>query len=364
MVGMTERLRALPKAHTHLHLDGGYPLAAVQRLARAQGGSFERPARFRDAGEFFTAYGTMPALVRDLDDLAALCLALVHAEAQEGVLYLEPSIEPQLYSPRLGDLDTVTRTIVDALQRGAAETGIEVGANLTVNTGLEAGLAEDLARLAARFVGAGITAFGTAGPDDPTGPRRFERAARVARDAGLQVVIHAGQTGGPVDGPASVRAALDVLGATRISHGVHAIHDPELLARLAAEGIVCDVCPASNLALGVAASLEAHPAPAMLAAGVPITLNADDPLWFGADITAQYEIARRVWGIDDAGLARIAGNGVRLPSLSAPVRARFEAALEEWIGSEADGSRPDAAVADESLPNDAAPDASAGRPCR
>ena len=125
-----------------------------------------------------------------------------------------------------------------------------MGANLTVNTGLEAVLAEDLARLAARFVGAGITAFGTAGPDDPTGPRRFERAARVARDAGLQVVIHAGQTGGPVDGPASVRAALDVLGATRISHGVHAIHDPELLARLAAEGIVCDVCPASNLALG------------------------------------------------------------------------------------------------------------------
>ena len=191
---------------------------------RVMTGGTVDPDRFRDAGEFFTAYGTVPALVRDLDDLAALCLALVHAEAHAGVLYLEPSIEPQLYSPRLGDLDTVTRTIVDALQRGAAETGIEVGANLTVNTGLEAVLAEDLARLAARFVGAGITAFGTAGPDDPTGPRRFERAARVARDAGLQVVIHAGQTGGPVDGPASVRAALDVLGATRISHGVHAIH--------------------------------------------------------------------------------------------------------------------------------------------
>lgn len=326
-------LRALPKVHAHLHLDGGYPLAAVERLARAQGGVFERPARFRDAGEFFTAYGSVPALVRDLDDLAALCVALVHAEAQAGVLSLEPSIEPPLYSPRLGDLDTVTRTIINALQRGAADTGIEVGANLTVTANVEAPLAEELALLATRFVGAGVTAFGTAGPDDPSGPLRFQRAAFIARDAGLQVVIHAGQTGVEIDGPASVRAALDVLGATRISHGVHAIFDAELLARLAAGGIVCDVCPASNVALGAAATLATHPAPAMLAAGVPITLNADDPLWFGADITAQYEIARREWGIGDAGLAGIARNGVRVPSLSAPVRARFEAALDEWIAS-------------------------------
>lgn len=280
----------------------------------------------------------MPALVRDLDDLAALCVALVHAEAQSGVLYLEPSIEPQLYSPRLGDLDTVTRTIVDALQRGAAETGVEVGANLTVTAGVEAPLAEELAVLATRFVGAGVSAFGTAGPDDPSGPLRFQRAARIARDAGLQVVIHAGQTGGPIDGPASVRSALDVLGATRISHGIHAVHDPELFARLAAEGIVCDVCPASNLALGVAATLATHPAPAMLAAGVPITLNADDPLWFGADITAQYKIARREWGIDDAGLAALARNGLRVAGVSERTRARFEAALDDWIASAPDAA--------------------------
>ena len=324
-------LRELPKVHVHVHLDGSYPLPAVQALARRRGAAFAVPDRFETVWDFFDAYGTVPQLVEDLDDLAGLCRALVRAEAEAGVRFLEPAIEPQLYAPRLGSLETVARATVDALQAAGAEHGIEVGANLTINTDQDEAIAAELARIAAVLAGRGVTALGTAGFVEPAGLARFAGAARIARDAGLQVVSHAGQTGGPE----SVREALDELGATRISHGVRAVEDEELVARLAAERIVLDVCPVSNVALGVVAALAAHPAPALAAAGVPVTLNADDSLWLGSDVVAQYEVAREVWGLSDEALAGLAGAGALVPGLSATGRAALETDLAAWLAAEA-----------------------------
>ncbi len=320
-------LRSLPKVHVHVHLDGSYPLDAVTALARRAGVDFAVPDAFDTVWEFFDAYGTVPQLVTDLDDLAELCRALVRAEADDGVAYLEPAIEPQLYAPRLGDLETVTRTMLDALRSEADPRGIRVGANLTVNTDQDEELADALTDVAVRHAGDGVTAFGTAGFEEPAGLHRFARHARRAMDAGLQVVSHAGQTGGPE----SVREALDVLGATRISHGVLAVGDPELVARLAEERIVLDVCPVSNVALGVAASLDEHPAVALVEAGVPITLNADDALWFGHGVTDQYAIARERWGFDDARLVEIAGNGALVRGMDVDTRSIYERSLQAWF---------------------------------
>lgn len=320
-------LIALPKVHVHAHLDGSYPLAAVRALAKRSGDRFTVPEDYPTVWDFFDAYGTVPPLVGDLDDLRMLCRALVHAEAAAGVRYLEPAIEPQLYAPRLGDLAAVTSAIVDALQQAAAETGIEVGGNLTINTDQDEEIAVALAELAASFAGRGITALGTAGFVEPAGLSRFARAAGIARDAGLQVVAHAGQTGGP----ASIREALDEIGATRISHGVHAVDDPELVARLAEERIVLDVCPTSNVRLGISASLAQHPAPRLIAAGVPVTLNADDSLWFATSVVDQYQTARTVWGFDDAALADLARCGALIPGMSERTRSEYEVSLAAWF---------------------------------
>jgi adenosine deaminase len=322
----TRSLDLLPKVHVHAHLDGSYPRDAVEALATAQGARFGVPHRFETVWDFFDAYGTVPALVRDLDDLQALTRALVRAEAAAGVHYFEPAIEPQLYAPRLGSLERVTEAVLAALGEAAAETGIAVGANLTVNTDQDEPIADELAAIAVRHAHQGITAFGTAGFEEPAGLARFARAAAVAKDAGLQVVSHAGQTGGPD----SIREALDVIGATRISHGVSAVRDPELLARLAEEQIVLDVCPASNVALGIVPSIQEHPVPALVRAGVPVTLNADDALWFSRGVTGQYEIAREVWGFEDAALARLAGNGLLVPGLKGAARMRFQEAIAAW----------------------------------
>jgi adenosine deaminase len=319
-------LRALPKAHLHTHLDGSYPVAAVQALAQRRGVAFDVPGTFTDVWEFFDAYGTVPEMVGSHEDLAELCRALVHAEAAEGVRYLEPAIEPQLYSPRLGSLHQVTVTVLRAFAEAACDTGIEVGALLTINTDENLDISTDLAAVAARHAGGGVTALGTAGFVEPAGLSRFRAAAQIARAAGLPVVSHAGQTGGP----ASVIEALDELGATRLSHGFRAAESAELLGRLAADGIVCDICPVSNVRLGLIGDLAQHPAPQLIAAGVPVTLNADDQLWFTTTITEQYALAREVWGLTDETLALVALSGTRASGMSSSTRQEFVDAVDAW----------------------------------
>jgi adenosine deaminase len=249
------------------------------------------------------------------------------------VLYVEPHIEPQLYAERLGGIEQVTRTMLAGFAEGVAQTGglIEVGALISLNTDDEAELAEPLARLACSLAGNGVASFGTAGFVEPGNLGRFTALAEMAHAAGLSVVCHAGQTGGPD----SIEEALDSMHADRIAHGFRAVESPALLDRLSADGIVLDVCPVSNVRLGVVASLEAHPGPQLVAAGVAVTLNADDQLWFGASITDQYSIARSTWGIDDGALATISAAGMRAIGMSDETRRRYELDLREWLIPEA-----------------------------
>lgn len=322
-------LRALPKAHLHAHLDGSFPRHAVEALARRRGMAFHVPETFGDVWEFFDAYKAATDLIETHEDLAGLCRAFVHAEAAETVIYLETAIEPQLYAPRLGTAEQVLRTMLAAFAEGAKDAGIEVGALLTINTDQDFAIADDLARLAADHAGRGVTALGTAGFVEPGDLARFRPAARIAQAAGLPVVSHAGQTGGPD----SIADALDGVGARRISHGFRAIESDALVARLAAEQIVCDICPVSNVRLGVVPSLEEHPAPELLAAGVPVTLNADDELWFSATVTDQYEVARTVWGLDDSAIAEFARSGGLATGMSGGTRARLLGGIDAWLTS-------------------------------
>lgn len=319
----------LPKVHVHVHLDGSYPCQAVKSLAARQGKQFVAPRTFDSVDKFFAAYGEVPALVETIDDLIGLCAALVAAESERGVVFLEPAIEPQLYAPRLGSIQEVAHAMVDALQKAGAEAGIQVGANLTINTDQDFDIAAELTDAAVSLAGSGVTALGTAGFIEPAGLGRFRTFAETASAAGLQVVAHAGQTGGPD----SVFEALDELGATRISHGVNSVQSQALLERMASDQIVCDVCPVSNVELGVAADLNRHPAQALRQAGVPITLNADDELWFGRSISDQYAIARDVWAWPDEALAEVAQNGRLVAGLTDQTRERLRLGAEAWLAA-------------------------------
>ena len=319
---------ALPKAHLHIHLDGSYPAHAVETLANRRGVVFEVPENFSSVTQFFDAYQIVPNLVENLNDLAVLCRALVHAEAREGVLYIEPAIEPQLYAPRIGTLEQVTKTIIAAFQEAAIDAGIEVGALLTINTDQDFEIAEQLAKIARDHAGKGITGLGTAGFIETSGAlTRYRPSAEIARSVDLPVVSHAGQTGGS----ASIEEALDTLGAGRISHGFRAIESESLVRRLADEQICCDVCPISNARLGVVSNIATHPAPKLLKAGVPVTLNADDSFWFSAGVSDQYSIARETWGLDDEALAEFARAGALAKGMSSSTRERLLSGIDAWL---------------------------------
>jgi adenosine deaminase len=193
--------------------------------------------------------------------------------------------------------------------------------------------ARTLARLAAAYAGHGVTGFGLSNDERRGTVADFAPAFRIARRAGLAAVPH----GGELCGPDSVRACLDELHADRIGHGVAAAADRALLTRLAAGGTTLEVCPTSNVALGVAAEPGDVPLRALLAAGIPIALGADDPLLFGPRLTAQYEIARRVHQLTDEELAALARMSVAGSAAPAPRRAALLAGIDAWLAAEDQG---------------------------
>jgi adenosine deaminase len=243
------------------------------------------------------------------------------------VLYAEPAVEPELYAPRMGSVDRVLAVMCEAFAQAQRATGVEVGALYTISTDHGPDGADEAAERAARFAGRGVVAFGTAGFTEPAGLARFARPVEKARAAGLRIVCHAGQTGGP----GSVHDALDSLAPDRIANGFGAAEDPSLLRRLADEGVLCDVSPSSNIALKLVPDLAHHPLLVMLEAGVAVTLNADDELLFGHTVTDQYQIARSEFAIPDLGLADIASNGAWNSGMSEFTRQRLLNGVDAWL---------------------------------
>jgi adenosine deaminase len=174
-----------------------------------------------------------------------------------------------------------------------------------------------------------VTGFGLSNDERRGEARDFAAAFRIADRAGLLLTPH----GGELAGPDSVRSCLDDLRAQRIGHGVAAANDPELTKRLAAGGVTLEVCPTSNVALGVAAKPAEVPLRKLLDEGVPVALGADDPLLFGSRLTAQYELARAVFGLSDAEIAGLARMSVRGSAAPPATAARLLSGIDAWLAA-------------------------------
>lgn len=159
--------------------------------------------------------------------------------------------------------------------------------------------------------------------------RDFDRAFAIAREGGLLSAPH----GGELTGPSSVRDCLDDLYANRVGHGVRAAEHPHLLQRLAEQQITCEVCPASNVALGVYEKPEDVPLRTLFDAGVPMALGADDPLLFGSRLAAQYEIARRHHDFTDEELAELARQSIRGSAAPEQERKKLLAGVDDWLAA-------------------------------
>ncbi|WP_084714008.1 adenosine deaminase [Streptacidiphilus rugosus] len=335
-------VRLLPKAHLHLHFTGSMRPATLLELAEKHGVrlpealSSGEPPRLRATDErgwfrFQRLYDAARSVLRDEDDIRRLVREAAEDERADGSGWLEIQVDPTSYAPRLGGLIPALELVLDAVDEASRESGVGIRVLVAANRMKHPLDARTLARLAVRFADRGVVGFGLSNDERRGLARDFDRAFRIATEAGLLAAPH----GGELAGPESVRSCLDDLGARRVGHGVRAAESPVLMRRLAEEQITCEVCPASNVALGVYEQQEDVPLRRLFDAGVPLALGADDPLLFGSRLAAQYELARDSHGFTDEELAELARQSVRASRAPEPARVSLLSGIDAWLAQPA-----------------------------
>lgn len=229
-------------------------------------------------------------VIRTEVDFRQVVVSYAQEAAAHGAVYVEGIFTPAERVLGGASWDEVFTGFCDGADEARETTGVEVRLTPDIPRSFALDAAFDTARYAIKYRDRGVVGIGLGGREVGYPPEPFAEAFRVAKDGGLGSVPHAGET----EGVASIRGALDALGADRIRHGIRALDDPALLDELAARGIVCDVCPISNLRTRAAETLETHPLPAMLAAGVLCSISTDDPAMFDTDLSREYEAAARL----------------------------------------------------------------------
>lgn len=299
---------AVPKAELHVHLEGTAPPSLVRRLA--QRNRLPLPDRlladdetfhWSDFPHFLDTYDLAASVIRTAQDYRDVTYEYLAACAAEGAVYVELIASPD-HAAMVG-LDDAEHFagIAQGIDDAHADHGIvgRIVSSCVRNLGVAA--AEDVARRTVEQRHPYVVGFNMAGDEAGYPPGAFAGAFAIVHEAGLGCSVHAGEWAGPE----SVRAALALPGVRRISHGVRAVEDPALVAELAERRIVLEVCPGSNIALGVYPDYASHPLPTLRAAGVPVTLGSDDPPYFATSIGNEYAIAHRHLGCDEAALRQI-----------------------------------------------------------
>lgn len=309
-------IAALPKAELHVHHVGSASPRIVAELAAAHEGATPVPAdpaalaeyfQFTDFGHFIEVYLTVVDLIRTEQDVWTLTYEVIRDLAGQRVRYAELTVTPYSTISRGMAAEAFCEAIEDARVRAEADFGTTVRWCFDIPG--EAGLrsADVTLDVALRLRPAGLVSFGLGGPEAGVSREQFAGHFAQARAAGLRSVPHAGES----TGPETVWDAINHLGAERIGHGIAAAADPDLLRHLAEHAIALEVCPTSNVRTRSVPSLAEHPLPVLVAAGVPVTINSDDPPMFGTTLNAEYAVAARLLGLDTVGVADLARAAVR-----------------------------------------------------
>lgn len=299
--------------------------------------SSEHPPKLRATDErgwfrFQRLYDTARSVLQEPEDIYRLLREVAEDELADGSRWLEIQVDPSGYSARFDGLTATFELMLDAVRAATAATGMPIGVIVGANRTRHPLDARTLARLAVRYVDDGVVGFGLANDERRGRAEDFADAFRIARDAGLAGVPH----GGELMGPDSVRGCLDALHARRIGHGVRSFEDPALVRRIADTGVALEVCPASNVGLGVYDVAADVPLRPLVESGVRVALAADDPLLFGSRLTAQYQIARDVHDFDDVGLADLGRSSIEASLAPKDLKKHVLADIDGWLGESTD----------------------------
>lgn len=323
----------LPKAELHLHIEGTLEPEMVFRLAEnnavtlpwATVEELRSLYSFTDLQSFLDLYYAGMAVLRTENDFAELASAYLAKAHSQGVRHVEMFFDPQAHTSRGVDVNTVIDGLLRSLRDAEASTGMTGGLILCFlrdqPVADAAATLESIAHRASDLLGVGLDSAEVGYP-----PSLFETVFARARDLGLHVVAHAGEEGPP----AYVWEALDLLKVERIDHGVRSLEDPALVERLREERIPLTVCPLSNVRLGVVPGLESHALPAMLSAELVVTINSDDPAYFGGYVADNYDAVAVALGLSDDVLRLVAANSITASFLSPDAKLPLLREIDSW----------------------------------
>ncbi|HEY2353397.1 MAG TPA: adenosine deaminase [Gaiellaceae bacterium] len=278
-----------PKIELHVHLEGTVRPDTLRRIAArndyALPDDLEAQFRYRDFMHFLEVFQLVAHSLKHYDDFREIVVAYAEEAKAHGAVYLEGIFVPGLW--RGLDTDEVFSGYCDGAQEARELHGVEIRLTPDIPRVFSLEDALTTARFAVKYRDRGVVGIGLGGPEEGHPPEPYAEAFALARAGGVASVPHAGEA----VGAESVRGALEALHADRIRHGIRAVEDAALVDELAGRGTVLDVCPLSNLRTGVVASLDEHPLPQLVAAGVQCSISTDDPAMFDTDLTRDYEAA-------------------------------------------------------------------------
>jgi adenosine deaminase len=316
-VNTVRDLRLLPKAHLHTHLESTVRPGTIRDLG---GLPLPEDRPFTSFREFADRRAAARVLLRDRQHFRRIAEEFCQDEAAQGVRYAEVTFTAAAHGERLGDLEMPLQAVLEGLAIGAARYGIQTRVILDHSRRRPAERLRRTVELATRYPQ--VVAIGLAGDEAyPAAP--FAEVLQAAREAGLHQVHHAGESAGP----ASIWEALTVGHAERIGHGIRALEDPRLTAELRARRVPLEVCPTSNVLLGLVPALADHPLPRLVEAGLTVTVNTDGE----TPLAAEYERARELFGCSDTELASLARASVEASFAPVELKARLNSAIEQWL---------------------------------
>ncbi|RLK58618.1 adenosine deaminase [Actinokineospora cianjurensis] len=318
-------LVGLPKAHLHVHLESTARPGLVAELAGREGVAVPSRGPFRGFREFADRNSVLRGCLRSPEDFRRLAVEFCADEAAQGTRYAEVTFTAASHGERLGDLGMPLAAVIAGLREGQRAHGIVVRVLLDHSRRQSVARLERTVELA--LAHEEVVGVGLAGDEAyPLAP--FAGVLREARAAGLRLVHHAGESAEA----ASVREAVEVGGAERVGHGFRALEDPSVVALLRERGVAVEVCVSSNVALGLVASVERHPLPGLVAAGLVVTVNTDVPDVTGRGLAAEYAVVRSAFGLSDAEVAGLAVAAAGASFAPGVVRDGLTRGAGRWLG--------------------------------
>jgi aminodeoxyfutalosine deaminase len=342
-------LRRMPKVELHVHLEGSMRPGVLLELARRNGvdlpardkEGLRRWFRFRDFEHFVEIYLTCSRALQNPEDFQLLALDFLEMQSAQNVLYTEAHFTISTHLSNGGDRgrgEEILAALEEAMGEGERRYGSQLRLipDIVRNVGVEA--ADRTLEWALASRNRGVVALGLSGSEARFANDPYREHFAVAAREGLHRVAHAGEHAGPE----AIRAALEVCDPERIGHGVRAVEDPSLVAELRDRRIPLEVCPSSNVCLGVFPDLASHSFDRLYRAGVPVSVNSDDPAFFDTDLSREYLRLHEAFGYTPAELAGLSLAGLRqsfLPdgekaALETDFRQRIDALSRELLGSD------------------------------